>query len=181
MKHTWWLTLKMVVVLWAGITLILVQPIYAEPPSTVTTTQAEAEALDRTFAETEGPYEFDGPSLSATFFKMIVVLSGVCLLAYLVVGKLLPRVLNVPLPTAGRRIMSVVDRLPIDHKSSLLIVRMGEQHFLISHSEQGMNLVARLDDSEVRDALTAAEAEVNPPAWTGWTSLLQRRRPEDTL
>src|SRR5688572_18469800 len=68
-------------------------------------------------AESEG----DLPSLAYTFFKMVVTLGAVCLLAYLSLGKLLPKLLRVQAPIASRRILQVVDRLPIDQRRSIMI------------------------------------------------------------
>lgn len=114
------------------------------------------------------------PALGRTFLEMLLVLGGVCLLAYLLLGKLMPRLLRVPMPLAPRRLLAIVDRLPLDPRRSLLVVKLGEQHFLIGVSEQGMSLLSRLDAGEVKDAIDAARVEPTPAPWP-WDALFSGR------
>lgn len=112
----------------------------------------------------------DTAGLIQSFIEMAAVLGFVCLLAYLLLGKLLPRFLKVPEATASGRLLKVVDRLALDPKRAILVVAMGEQHFLIGSSDQGLHWLARLDGSEVRDAMAAAAAAPgvwSRPAWFG--------------
>ncbi len=104
----------------------------------------------------------DAPSLAFMFFKMLLTLGAVCLLAYLSLGKLLPKILRVQAPIAGHRIMHVVDRLPIDQRRSVMIIKTGEQlYFLIGVTEHGISLLSRLDSDDVDTALATVAAE--PP------------------
>lgn len=155
---------------------------WAETP-TETSSHAAGDDLDARFEadEASGFDSYEGPGFGQTFFEMVVVLGGVCLLAYLLLGKLLPRLLRVPGSLGSRRLLTVIDRMPLDPKRSILIVKMGEQHFLIGNSEHGLTLLSRLDANEVRDAMAAAEAEQMTPSWTGWTSLLKRRSPREEI
>lgn len=149
-----------------------------EPTAGAETTGSHAAVLlDDRFAADEGTEHepYGAPGLGQTFFEMLLSLGVVCLLAYLLLGKLLPRLLRVPAASASGRLLSVVDRLPIDPRRSLMVVKMGEQHFLVGSSEQGLTLLARLDPSEVRDALAAATFETRPPPWAGWSSLFGSR------
>ena len=140
----------------------------------------EAEGLEARFASDEaaGLDSIEAPSFGRAFLEMVLVLGGVCLLAYLVLGKLLPRVLRVPAPSASGRLLSVVDRLAIDPRRSILVIRMGEHHFLVGNAENGMSMLARLDARAVQEALDAARMENPSPApWVGLTSLLHKRKP----
>ena len=104
----------------------------------------------------------DLPSLGYMFFKMLLVLGAVCLLAYLSLGKLLPKLLRIQPPTANRKILQVVDRLPIDQRRSIMIVRTGEEaYFLVGVTDQGINLLSRLDSDELDPALAVEDQE--PP------------------
>lgn len=92
-------------------------------------------------------------SLFAKLLQMMFVLGLVCVLAYLVLGKGLPKLMS--LSPAARRgmiaapprgVVEVVDRLPLDPRRSLVVVRVGKSYFLVGVSEQGMTLLSRLDD-----------------------------------
>lgn len=100
----------------------------------------------------------DDRSLFGAVIQMVVVLGGVCLLVYLVLGKLLPRLMRVPNPSGRTRLMRVVDRLPIDQRRSMMLVAIGEEYFLVGASETGITLISRLDADTVR----SAEASLGP-------------------
>jgi flagellar biogenesis protein FliO len=119
--------------------------------------EARLEAEKRKLEEAlDGPGPATRPGylwqLVQTFFFLIVV----CLLAYLVLGKGLPKLLSLS-PGAARGMMAapprgvveVIDRLPLDPRRALLVVRVGGSHFLIGVSEQGMSMLARLDESQL--------------------------------
>lgn len=153
----------------------------AEPPREVAPS-TDAASLDARFASDEEGAPLDGyaaPGFGRSFVEMLVVLGAVCLLAYLLLGKVLPRVLRVPTPTASGRLLTVLDRLPIDPRRSILVVKMGDEHFLVGSAEQGLTLLARLDPGEVRDAMAAARLDARPSPWAGWTSLLRRGTGDD--
>lgn len=151
----------------------------AAPTSTTTATTAVAGELDAAFEADERSFlgEDEGGSLAQSFVEMVLVLGFVSLLAYLLLGKLLPRVMQMPMASQRQRILTVIDRLPVDARASLMVVKMGEQHFLVGHSEKGLSLLTRLDASEVRDALTAAEAErLETSPLSGMSQLFGRRK-----
>ena len=75
--------------------------------------------------------------------RMLAVLAAVCALAYAMlrwgVRRLSP--LN---PNRSSR-MEIVDRLPIAPKQSLLVVRTGDQIWLVGSSEAGLQMLGSLD------------------------------------
>lgn len=119
--------------------------------------------------ETGSTAQQDLGSLLGALFKMLAVLGVICLLAYFLLGKVLPRLMRVPMPTASQKLLTVVDRLPIDQKRTLLVVAVGEQHFLVGAADAGINLISRLDDETVRIALQNV-----PAASSGPLSVLRR-------
>lgn len=159
------------------------------PPLAVTSTSddaaqraqeaAERRRLERMRAEYEAavpdraaPEGRDQAPISfyAQMVQMVLMLVAICALAYLLLGKLLPRLLG--MTTAGRRamittptqgVLQVVDRLPLDPRRAFMVVRVGEEHFLVGVADQSMSLIARLDDS----TFTA-----EPAAPVGGTKLL---------
>ncbi|MCB9654313.1 MAG: flagellar biosynthetic protein FliO [Deltaproteobacteria bacterium] len=96
------------------------------------------------------------PSLAGQLLKTVLVLGAVCLLAYVVLGRLLPRLLNIPAPGTSRRIIQVVDRLPVDPKRSVMLIKLGERHYLIGVTEHGISLLSQVDEQDVEHALSEA-------------------------
>ncbi len=105
-----------------------------------------------------GPDSGRPASLWGSLLQMVVVLGGVSLLAYLVLGKLLPKLMRVPSPTGRPRMMRIVDRMPIDQRRSILVVSIGEQYFMVGNSEGGLNLISQLDAETVMHA----QANIDP-------------------
>lgn len=116
----------------------------------------------------------DAPSLAIQLVKMIFTLGAVCLLAYLLLGKLLPKLLRIEPPVAQRRIMQVIDRLPIDQRRSIIVMRIGDQYFLVGASEGGIHLISKLDSDEIDHTL--ATQQVEKPTLGRLASLLARKR-----
>jgi flagellar protein FliO/FliZ len=149
---------------------------------------AEAEAREAArLAQLRAEYEALGPdanehgvpkSYVGQLIQTVFMLVAVCALAYLVLGKLVPRLLG--MTAAGRRalvatpsqgVLHVVDRLPLDPRRSLMVVRVGDEHFLVGLAEQSMTMLARLDDTRF---------DVTPPTPTpsvlgSFGRLLERR------
>jgi flagellar biogenesis protein FliO len=173
----------------AGVALTLAlsgrAPDAAAQPAAGTATAAEAErAREATRLEAERfaaanddlARQGDGPGLAALVVQMVAVMGGVSLLAYLVLGKVLPRVLKVEQPIAPRRLLRVVDRLMIDQRRSIMVLKSGEQYFLVGSTEHGINLLSRLDASEVEAALAGAGTEAGlAPLASAFGALLERR------
>jgi flagellar biogenesis protein FliO len=122
----------------------------------------ELEAVEqRDFGNVEEP---DGrrstpKSLGTQLVNTVIALGAVVLLAYLLLGKALPKLMRIEPPVANRKVMQVIDRLPLDQRRSILVVRIGEQYFLVGASEGGINLIAKLEADEVAAALATQEAE----------------------
>ncbi len=103
--------------------------------------------------------------------QMVVVLGGVCLLAYLLLAKLLPKLLRVPSPTGRPRMLHLVDRMAVDQRSSILVVSVGEQYFMVGNSDNGLNLISELDSESVQQADIAA-----PPPPGGFSRIKEALR-----
>ena len=122
----------------------------------------------------------DLPSLGFAFFKMMLTLGAVCLLAYLSLGKLLPRLMRVQQPIAGRNILQVVDRLPIDQRRSIMIIKTGEElYYLVGVTDHGINLLSRLDADDIDTALATAVTPEPPRLGRFAQALLGRSQKED--
>ena len=84
--------------------------------------------------------------------------------AYLVLGKGLPRLMR--MTPSGRRAMfgvesrgvvEVIDRLPLEPRRVVYVLKVGQSHFLVASAEQGMSLISRLSDEDVESAKLIAE------------------------
>ena len=138
--------------------------------------RAEAKRLERLSAQEEAGADQDDEivSLWPTFIRTVVMLSAVCLLAYLLLGKLMPKILQIEPPAAQRRLLKVIDRLPIDQKRSVMILQLGDEYFMIGAAEQNITLMSKLDAEQVERLL--AEAEVPSPALARLGDLFTRRQ-----
>jgi flagellar biosynthetic protein FliO len=111
------------------------------------------------------PEQFQsGRSVIWMFVQTILALGFVCLLAYILLRVVLPR-LN--LSTAGKSMVTVVDRTPLDQRRSLFVIEVTGRWLLISVSEGGVQLISELDADKaaqasavLRSAATSARARV---------------------
>lgn len=137
--------------------------------------RAEAERLDR-LAAAPGRRAED-LDLGGSLVQMTLAMGAVALLAYLLLGKLLPRLMKVQTASEGGRLLSVVDRMPIDQRRSLMIVRMGERFLLLGVADQEIRLLTQLEPEEIDSALSAA---TNPePLLSRWGRLFRPERQPD--
>jgi flagellar protein FliO/FliZ len=116
-------------------------------------------------------------SFFGAFMQMVLVLGAICMLAYLVLGKMLPKLMRIEPPVAlaqGRRVMQVIDRLPLDQRRSILLLRIGTAHYLVGRADQGISLLSRLDSDDVDEALATAQPIATPPL-TRLASVFARR------
>ncbi len=84
--------------------------------------------------------------------EMVLVLGGVCLLAWVSLRWGLKRFVAPDRHSSGA--MEVLARLPLEPRRSLLVVRVASRCLLLSSSENGVETVAELDSE---DALAFAE------------------------
>lgn len=165
----------------------------AEPAAAAEATAAEPQSeeeaarraklaaeYDRITAEAEGVSSSGEPlEFGRALFQMVVVLGLVCLLAYFTLGKVLPRMMRVDVPASGgRRVLKVIDRLPIDPKRSLMVVKVGEECFFVGATEQQIGLIARLEPDQIDAALMASPDDPKPFDRLG---RLFKRNTEETI
>lgn len=96
-------------------------------------------------------------SLAGAVLQMILVLGAVCLLAYLILGKLLPRLLRIEPPAGQRKLLQVIDRLSVDQRRSIVVIKVGADYFLVGIADGGISLLSRLDPDDVAGALATSE------------------------
>jgi flagellar biosynthetic protein FliO len=123
------------------------------------------------------PEQFQsGRSVIWMFVQTILALGFVCLLAYVLLRVLLPRL---SLSTAGRSMVTVVDRTPLDQRRSLYVIEVTGRWLLIAVSEGGVQLISELDADKATQASavlrstatsTRARATLNQAGMTARTT-----------
>ena len=95
----------------------------------------------------------------------LVVLVGVCVLAYVVV-RAARRWLGAPRGEAG--ILDVIARVPLEPRRSLYIVDVAGKALLVGTSEMGLTVLTELDRAQVRarPAVKQTFGEMVQAAWT---------------
>lgn len=92
--------------------------------------------------------------------KTVLVLGAVCLLVYLTL-RLLQRRLG---GASGARRLEVVERLPLDARRSVYVVRAGSKVLLVGSGERDVQLLAELDPDEWPRQAPGRAPVVVPPA-----------------
>ncbi len=88
-------------------------------------------------------------SLGWTLFRTLVVLGMVVALAWLTLNVGLRRLLGIKGVVGGPGVVSVLERVPLDQKRSLFVVKAANEILLIGGSENSLELITRLDAAEV--------------------------------
>jgi flagellar biogenesis protein FliO len=89
--------------------------------------------------------------------QFILIFGGICGLAWLSLRWLLPRIYGTNVSKSDQ--IRLVDTYRFDARRSLLLVEVRGKEFLLAGSEQGIQLIARLDDDN-----HGSRAEVPRPA-----------------
>lgn len=99
-------------------------------------------------------------------FQMFVVLGIVLLLIYLTLNVGLRRMMGLRGPMGRRSAVQVLERIPLDQKRMMFVVKAGAEYLLVGGAEGGLSLLYKLDPAEVERAERehlAAPAVAVPP------------------
>lgn len=97
--------------------------------------------------------EFD---LGWSLVRTLVVLGVVVALAWLTLNVGLRKLMGIG-PAAGRRgIISVLERVPLDQKRTLYVVKAGDEVLLLGASDLSVNFLSKLDAKAVEEAAKPA-------------------------
>lgn len=100
-------------------------------------------------------------SLGWSLVQTFVVLGLVVALAWLTLNVGLRRLMG--LAPAGRRgIVSVVERVPLDQKRALYVVRAGGEVLLLGASELSVNVITKLDASVLDVPVATSTPQLSP-------------------
>lgn len=94
--------------------------------------------------------------LGWSLVRTIVVLGVVVALAWLTLNVGLRKLMGIG-PAAGRRgIISVLERVPLDQKRTLYVVKAGDEVLLLGASDLSVNFLSKLDAKAVEEAAKPA-------------------------
>lgn len=89
-----------------------------------------------------------------TFFALVLV----CTLIYITFRVIIPRLSEVRF---SRGAIKIIERMPIDAKKSLFIIETGGSWMLIGASENGINLIRKLDEAEISEIEKTLDSDAN--------------------
>lgn len=87
--------------------------------------------------------------LGWALLRTVLVLGAVIALAYLTLNVGLRRLLGIRATPSGRSLVTVLERVPLDPKRALFVVKAANEVLLIGGSETSLELITRLDAAEV--------------------------------
>lgn len=96
----------------------------------------------------------ESESLGWLLLRTLLVLGIVVALIYLTLNWGLRRLGGLRGLSLGRTgLVSVLERIPLDHKRALFLVRAGGEYLLVGGGDQAVSLVSKLDAARVEAAL----------------------------
>lgn len=120
----------------------------AQPPPAGAAPASEPSAGEDFFSR-EGVEE-DGESLLGTLVRTFLVLGVVICCIYIVLNFGLRRMMGLKAAGASSHsLIAVVDRVPLDPKHALLVVKAAGEYLLLGTGEGGLRLISKLQTEEV--------------------------------
>lgn len=104
--------------------------------------------------------------------KVIAILAGVILFAFIALRFWLPKLTGIQGPTNGP--MQIVWRLTLEPGKTLYIVRAGSEYVMLAASDSGVQFLRSLDAAAVEESLQ--ELSVKPKAALEFANILRPRR-----
>jgi flagellar protein FliO/FliZ len=94
--------------------------------------------------------DYGGQSMGWVLVRTLVVLGIVVALAYVSLNWGLRKLMGVSAPGTGPgRLVKMIDRVPLDQKHALYVVKVAEEYLLLGGGEGSLHLVAKLDKETV--------------------------------
>ena len=131
-------------------------PLEAVPPAQVAPA-AQPSALGVTDWRADAPTSLEHDELGAgeelnlgwTLFRTALVLGIVVALAYLTLNVGLRRLMGIKSIPGASGVVSVLERIPLDQKRVLFVVKAANEVLLIGGSDLSLSLITKLDPAEV--------------------------------
>ncbi len=135
------------------------------------------EALYGDDSELATQAERDERSLGSVAFQTFLALGIVILMVYLTLNYGLRRMMGLrPVSGGGKvRLVDVVERVALDQKKSIYVVKAAGEYLLVGGSDGGLSLISRLDPEAVAQLQAQAPAPRPPTISPFLQKLLSRR------
>jgi flagellar protein FliO/FliZ len=115
-------------------------------------------------------------SLGWTLLRTLLVLGAVVASIYLTLNVGLRRMMGLQAVAVGRQpLVSVVERLPLDQRRSLFVVKAADEYLLVGGGEAGLQLLSKLD-SEAVERIRAQRPQTNVVPLSPFLQKLLSRR-----
>jgi flagellar biogenesis protein FliO len=115
--------------------------------------------------------EEEPESLAWTLIRTLFVLGAVVASIYLTLNVGLRRLMGLQGVATGRpSLVSVVERVPLDQRRTLFVLKAADEYLLVGGGEQGLQLLSKLDTASVE----RLRAERPPTSAVPLTPFLQK-------
>jgi flagellar biogenesis protein FliO len=98
-----------------------------------------------------------GESMTWALFRTFVVLGLVIMIVWLSLNFGLRRLVGLKGPLGGASVVTVLERIPLDQKRALFVVKAAGEYLLLGSGEGNLGLVAKLDAAEVEKLMQRTE------------------------
>lgn len=116
------------------------------------------------------------PGFGWVAFQTFIALGIVILLVYLTLNYGVRRMMGLrgPIGLRGVRLVDVVERVALDQKKALFVVKVAGEYLLVGGSDGGLSLLSKIDPEEV--ARLQREHAASPPQMSPFLQKLLSRR-----
>lgn len=143
-------------------------------PLPVATDQADSKPAAPPPAASEDLDEPD--SMAATMFRTLLVLGVVVGLIYLSLNFGLRKLMGIKGMPGRSGLVQVVERVPLDPKRTLFVVKAGGEFLLLGGADQNLSLISKLDAAQVTALLDQQRRNALQPS-PFLQKLLQKEKP----
>jgi flagellar protein FliO/FliZ len=144
------------------------------PPAASAVPRPSAPPPDLASPDLSSPGLEEGPSFGANIVRMLAALGVTLAIIYIVLNFGLRRLMGARALPIGGSVVSVIQRLQVDPKHSLLVVKAADEYLLVGSADAGMSLISKLDHETV-ERLQRERAQAAPALSPFLQKLLSRR------
>ncbi|QSQ28258.1 flagellar biosynthetic protein FliO [Pyxidicoccus parkwayensis] len=131
---------------------------------------------DPSIGAPEGAGETQDESVGWMLLRTLLVLGAVVASIYLTLNVGLRKLMGLQAVSSGSQpLVSVVERLPLDQRRSLFVVKAADEYLLVGGGEAGLQLLSKLD-SEAVERIRAQRPQPNAVSLSPFLQKLLSRR-----
>jgi flagellar biogenesis protein FliO len=137
-------------------------PVAEKAPAPTPSGAPAGDALKPPFDPTLDEPKLDTPntdtelSMGWTLLRTLVVLGIVVMSIYVTLNWGLRKMLGLKTPTVSGSVVSVIERVPLDQRRALWVVKAANEYLLVGGADAALALITKLDSAEV-EKLRAAK------------------------